>query len=82
MTAILEKTATLRLAPDVNVVSRGPILMQGTRERPINVIPDVPGKPWGTFSALRPGPDATGKTSALIRHPQEFSNEANRCVFL
>ena len=58
-TLVVAPGTTLRLGPDVNVVSRGPILMQGTRERPINVIPDVPGTPWGTFSALRHGADGT-----------------------
>lgn len=61
-TLIVAAGTTLRLAPDVNIVSRGPILMQGTRERPINVIPDVPGRPWGTFSALRHGADGTTVT--------------------
>ncbi|MBK9692248.1 MAG: right-handed parallel beta-helix repeat-containing protein [Gemmatimonadetes bacterium] len=61
-TLIVAAGTTLRLAPDVNVVSRGPILMQGTRERPITVIPDVPGRPWGAFSALRHGADGTTVT--------------------
>lgn len=53
---------TLRLAPDVSIVSRGVMLFEGTRERPIEVIPDVMGKPWGAVSTLGAGSDGTRVT--------------------
>ncbi len=56
-TLVVEPGTVLRLAPDVSVVSRGPVFMRGTRERPIDVVPDQPGTPWGTFSMFRHGAD-------------------------
>jgi len=53
---------TLRLGPDVSIVSRGLVLLEGTRAQPIEVIPDVPGRPWGTFAMQGSGADGTRVT--------------------
>ncbi len=49
----------LRLGPDVSVVSRGVLLFEGTRERPIEVVPAVAGRPWGTVSTQGTGSDGS-----------------------
>lgn len=38
---------TLRMAPGVSLIARGPLRMEGTRERPIAVMQREPGQRWG-----------------------------------
>ena len=49
-TLIIAPGTTLLMAPNVSIVSRGLVLAQGTPERRIRILPQVPGTPWGTFA--------------------------------
>ncbi|MFN8666677.1 MAG: right-handed parallel beta-helix repeat-containing protein [Gemmatimonadaceae bacterium] len=50
---------TIRLAPDQSIVSHGRVIALGTESRPIRVIPDQAGIPWGTFSLQGHGADSS-----------------------
>lgn len=50
---------TIRLAPDQSIVSHGRVIALGTEARPIRVIPDQAGIPWGTFSLQGHGADSS-----------------------
>jgi len=56
-TLIIEPGTTLRLAPDVSIISRGLVLAEGTEARPIRVLPVQAGQPWGAFSLQGEGAD-------------------------
>lgn len=55
---------TIRLGPDVSLVSRAPVLADGTAGRPIRVIRLDPARPWGTI-ALQ-GRDASGSRFRFV----------------
>lgn len=48
-TLVIEPGTTLRLDPDVSIISRGPVYAVGTPTRPISFLPAT-GAPWGTFA--------------------------------
>ncbi len=54
-TLVIAPGATLRLAPDVSIVSRGLVRAIGTHDRPIRVVPADSSRPWGTFALMGPG---------------------------
>ena len=58
-TLIIEPGTTLRLGPDVSVISRGLVLARGTAAQPIRVLADSAGTPWGTFSLQGHGADSS-----------------------
>lgn len=49
-TLVIAPGTTLLLAPNVSLVSRGLVLAQGTPDRRIRILPQIPGTPWGTFA--------------------------------
>jgi len=49
----LNPGVTLKLAPNINIISYGALKAVGTREMPIKVIPAEQGKPWGSFAVIR-----------------------------
>ena len=58
-TLVIEPGTTVRIAPDVSVVSRGLVLAGGTAARPILVTRADPVRPWGAFSLLGSGADSS-----------------------
>ncbi|MEZ4588656.1 MAG: CotH kinase family protein [Gemmatimonadales bacterium] len=60
---VIEPGTTIRLDPDVSIVSSGPVRAVGEANRPIRVIPAETGRPWGTFSLQGHGADGS-----QIRH--------------
>jgi len=58
-TLVIEPGTTLRLAPDVSIISHGLVLAEGTAAKPIRVLPVEEGRPWGTFSLQGPGADGS-----------------------
>jgi parallel beta-helix repeat protein len=56
-TLIIEPGTTLRLAPDVSIISRGLVLAEGTAARPIRILPVREDQPWGAFSLQGEGAD-------------------------
>ena len=58
-TLLIAPGTTLLLAPDVSIVSRGRVIAEGTEARPIRVLPQQPGRPWGAFALQEHGADSS-----------------------
>ncbi|MEO8620004.1 MAG: right-handed parallel beta-helix repeat-containing protein [bacterium] len=58
-TLVIEPGTTIRMAPDVSVISRGLVIARGTAAQPIRVMADSAGTPWGTFSLQGHGADSS-----------------------
>jgi parallel beta-helix repeat protein len=58
-TLVIEPGTTIRLAPDVSIVSRGLVIAEGTESRPIRFLPQQAGAPWGSFSLQEHGTDGS-----------------------
>jgi parallel beta-helix repeat protein len=63
-TLVIEPGTTILLAPDVSIIARGLVRANGTAERRIRVLPQIPGKPWGTFALQGPGASGSSVTYA------------------
>ena len=46
---------TLKLAPGISILSKGPLIMIGEKDAPIKIERLNPGKPWGIIAAQGPG---------------------------
>ncbi|HLC89716.1 MAG TPA: CotH kinase family protein [Patescibacteria group bacterium] len=46
---------TILMAPSVSIVSYSKVIAQGTAAAPINIFPQIPNQPWGTFGVLNTG---------------------------
>ncbi|HTL04360.1 MAG TPA: right-handed parallel beta-helix repeat-containing protein [Gemmatimonadales bacterium] len=55
----IEPGTTVRLDPDVSLISRGRVLAEGTAARPITFTRADPVRPWGAFSLLGEGADSS-----------------------
>jgi Right handed beta helix region/CotH kinase protein len=62
---VIDPGTTVRLDPDVSILSLGRVVARGTSDRPITFRPSVTGKPWGTF-ALQ-GEGANGSDFEHVR---------------
>ena len=58
-TLVIEPGTTIRLAPNQSLVSHGRVLAVGTESRPIRIMPEQAGVPWGTFSLQGHGADSS-----------------------
>jgi len=58
-TLYIEPGAIVSLDPDVSIVSRGPVFVTGTPERPIRFRPASPPSPWGGFALIGRGADGS-----------------------
>jgi parallel beta-helix repeat protein len=58
-TLIIESGTTIRLDPDVSIISRGLVLAEGTQARPIIFTRSDSILPWGAFSLLGKGADSS-----------------------
>lgn len=56
-TLLVAPGTTVRMAPDVSIVSQGLMLARGTPDRPIRFVRLDPTRPWGTVSLLGHGAD-------------------------
>lgn len=65
-TLIIAPGTTLRIAPDVSIISRGRVIARGTPSQRIRIIDDVPGKPWGALVFFGPGADSSALTWADV----------------
>jgi parallel beta-helix repeat protein len=64
-TLVVAPGTTLRLGPDVSLIARGRVQIEGTADRPIRVLPLEAGRPWGTFSVL-----GEGGNGSVVRHAE------------
>jgi parallel beta-helix repeat protein len=64
-TLVVAPGTTLRLGPDVSLISRGRVQMEGTPDRPIRILPLEAGRPWGTFTVL-----GDGGNRSVVRHAE------------
>lgn len=58
-TLVVEPGTTVRLAPDVSIVSRGLVLARGLEQRPIRFVQAEDGVPWGAFAIQGDGGDGS-----------------------
>jgi len=64
-TLLILPGTTLRLAPDISIISLGRVIARGTAAQPIRIMDDVPGHPWGTFAMFGAGAD-----SSIVEHAE------------
>jgi parallel beta-helix repeat protein len=60
---VAEPGTTFTLDPNVSFVSKGAVRFEGSKDRPIRVVPAVAGQPWGAFSLMGSGTDGS-----IFRH--------------
>lgn len=54
-TIIIEHGATLILGPSVNIITNGVIIIDGTPEDPVSILPEIEGIGWGKIEFNSPG---------------------------
>ena len=64
-TVIVEAGTSFRVDAEVSFISRGVVRFEGSPDRPIQLIPSEPGRPWGAFSLL-----GSGANGSVIRHAE------------
>jgi hypothetical protein len=52
---VIRAGTRLLMDPDVSIFSRGTVSVEGTRSAPVEILPAVADKPWGTFGVVGPG---------------------------
>ena len=65
-TLIVAPGTTIRLGPDVSIVSRGRVVARGTAARPIRILPADSVRPWGALVMHGHGADSSVITDAEI----------------
>ncbi len=56
---VIESGTTVRLAPNVSILARGPVTALGTEGRPIRLVPSVDAEPWGALALQGDGSDGS-----------------------
>ena len=65
-TIIIEAGTTIILSPNVNLITNGALIMEGTAEEPVSLLPEIEGVGWGKIEFDSPGKTSRFKYAIIV----------------